>query len=197
MRPHERDTEKPFFLLAIETNPGCWDIHSEIPDLFDDLEAAQAEARRAHEKFGCGAAVFDCQPAWQLAAMSDEDAEALPAAAALFADIEVVEEIEGLTAPATYEVGPDELGPKRLVRVLPDDPGWDATDAAHPAWWRGNEAGSYGAVAAVNRVLDSLGQGKPYTGHFSGAELELLKDRLQGLLLEPAAEERPHGEDDR
>lgn len=27
----------------------------------------------------------------------------------------------------------------RLVLVQEDDPAWDSTDAAHPAWWRGQE----------------------------------------------------------
>lgn len=36
-----------------------------------------------------------------------------------------------------------------------DDPEADATDGAHPAWWRGNDAGVDGAVRRVNEALDT------------------------------------------
>jgi hypothetical protein len=82
-----------------------------------------------------------------------------------------------------YETGPDEFGPKRTVTIVPDDPGLDCTDAAHPAWWRGQDYGCEMTVAAINRVLDTLERGEPHGGHFAGAALEALKLRLEGLLL--------------
>lgn len=33
----------------------------------------------------------------------------------------------------------DEIFGDRLVIVQEDDPSWDSTDAAHPAWWRGQD----------------------------------------------------------
>jgi chemotaxis regulatin CheY-phosphate phosphatase CheZ len=82
-----------------------------------------------------------------------------------------------------YEIGPDMLGPRRTVRTIPDDPGRDATDAAHPAWWRGQDYGCEMTVAAINRVLDGLEQGRPHPGHFGSQALEALKRRLEQLLL--------------
>lgn len=35
-----------------------------------------------------------------------------------------------------------------------DDPEWDGTDAAHPAWWRGNDAGCEGTAMQLERHLD-------------------------------------------
>lgn len=33
-----------------------------------------------------------------------------------------------------------------------DDPQWDATDGAHPAWWRGNDAGVASCAAIIKRL---------------------------------------------
>lgn len=42
---------------------------------------------------------------------------------------------------------------RRLVDTSPpDDPEADGTDAAHPAWWRGNDAGCRGALSLVARL---------------------------------------------
>lgn len=46
-------------------------------------------------------------------------------------------------APAPQEAAPGE-----------DDPEFDATDAAHPAWWRGNDRGVESTCEALNRMLD-------------------------------------------
>ncbi|MFW6056852.1 MAG: hypothetical protein ACOC9B_06050 [Chloroflexota bacterium] len=41
------------------------------------------------------------------------------------------------------------------VRALKaDDTQWDGTDAAHPAWWRGNDAGVQGTLDRIEQVLD-------------------------------------------
>ena len=40
----------------------------------------------------------------------------------------------------------------RLATAPPDDPEADGTDAAHPAWWRGNDAGCKGAMSLLARL---------------------------------------------
>jgi hypothetical protein len=188
MPGRRRKADQPMFLLACETNPNEIDLNCELPDVFDTLEEAITEAERENQKWGVGGAIYECNPVWRIAAIEDGRGEAVLEAQLAAVALESEEDTdldnpEGLTVPHTYEVGPDELGPKRIVRVLPDDPGWDATDGAHPAWWRGSDAGVEGAVAAINKVLDNLEQGQPHTGHFSGASLEALKRRLELLLL--------------
>lgn len=58
-------------------------------------------------------------------------------------------EAEKLVATLRAEV-------ERLRRLVdtspPDDPEADGTDAAHPAWWRGNDAGCKGALSLVARL---------------------------------------------
>lgn len=56
---------------------------------------------------------------------------------------------------------------------MPDDSLWDATDGAHPAWWRGSDHGCKMTCEVLNRVLD---EGHP--GTFGGTELEALAKRL-------------------
>lgn len=36
----------------------------------------------------------------------------------------------------------------------PDNPFWDCTDAAHPAWWRGNDSGCDMTIKMVNGWLN-------------------------------------------
>jgi hypothetical protein len=63
------------------------------------------------------------------------------------------------------------------LRAEGDDPERDAADFANPAWWRGNEAGAYGVVVALTRVLD---QG--HVGAFGGVEeLQKLAQRISLL----------------
>mgnify|MGYP001572093977 CR=1 FL=1 len=35
-----------------------------------------------------------------------------------------------------------------------DNPFWDCTDGAHPAWWRGETRGFYAALEKINQFLD-------------------------------------------
>jgi hypothetical protein len=60
-----------------------------------------------------------------------------------------------------------------------DDPEFDATDAAHPAWWRGCDYGAEMTVQAINQVMDTLESSKEFTGYFGSASLEALKNRLK------------------
>lgn len=58
-----------------------------------------------------------------------------------------------------------------------DDPSMDATDYAHPAWWRGNEAGVLGAVSRIREAIE-MDDGE---GVLGGADLERLRrDVLAG-----------------
>lgn len=41
----------------------------------------------------------------------------------------------------------------QLATSLPDDPETDGTDAAHPAWWRGQERGVDGAAQSILNVI--------------------------------------------
>lgn len=60
----------------------------------------------------------------------------------------------------------------------------DATDAAHPAWWRGNDAGVAGTVERLTKILDGKDDG---AGVISFAPLEKLRRRM--LLLAKFSQE--------
>lgn len=62
--------------------------------------------------------------------------------------------------------------------ALRDDPECDGTDAAHPAWWRGNEAGVEGAVREMSRVLS--GECRP-PFHYGSPALSALATALSTL----------------
>jgi hypothetical protein len=57
-----------------------------------------------------------------------------------------------------------------------DDPETDATDAAHPAWWRGNHSGSLGVTRALAKILKD---GK--IGVFAHPEVEDLALKIDEL----------------
>lgn len=44
--------------------------------------------------------------------------------------------------------------------VIPDNPDWDFTDDAHPAWWRGHENGCALACQGINEILDGKDDGQ-------------------------------------
>lgn len=56
-----------------------------------------------------------------------------------------------------------------------DNPDLDATDAAHPSWWRGQQHGVNGAVARLQAVLDGKDDG---SGVLGSPGLEALRRRL-------------------
>lgn len=66
----------------------------------------------------------------------------------------------------------------RFDYMLSDDPTFDATDGAHPAWWRGNDSGVAATVDIVNKILD----GKPGLGLFQSEKLNALHTRLTAML---------------
>ncbi len=54
---------------------------------------------------------------------------------------------------------------KRLYTIrdiinMNDDPQWDTTDAAHPAWWRGEQYSAYMASKLVENILTGRDNGK-------------------------------------
>lgn len=58
-----------------------------------------------------------------------------------------------------------------------DDPESDATDAAHPAWWRGHDSGARGVALALIKVAVAGRAG----GTFAGQEVELAAGAIQDL----------------
>lgn len=62
-----------------------------------------------------------------------------------------------------------------------DNPEWDATDAAHPAWWRGNDAGVAVTVQGLGDVLDGKDNGTGVVGY---EPLETLRRRLGAVAEE-------------
>lgn len=48
--------------------------------------------------------------------------------------------------------------------LYPDHHESDGTAAAHPAWWRGHEAGTDDAVVRIRKVLDGTDHGEGYLG---------------------------------
>lgn len=65
--------------------------------------------------------------------------------------------------------GPDEHGFDSAQDDLRrDNPFFDGTDAAHAAWWRGNDRGVHGTAEALRRIAET-GQ---HTGCFANRELE-------------------------
>lgn len=79
------------------------------------------------------------------------------------------------------------------VERLRDDPECDATDLAHPAWWRGNDAGVHATVEVIRRVLDS-----GLDGGVSGYKpLQEIRERVERLRESQRDTERLDWLDDR
>lgn len=68
--------------------------------------------------------------------------------------------------------------------AVSDSPQWDATDFAHPAWWRGHDHGAEGVVRALNGVMDGPAD---TVHHFGSVELGKLAARIQALRSVAAA----------
>ena len=66
-----------------------------------------------------------------------------------------------------------------LTQIQPDNPFWDGTDAAHPAWWRGEKRGIEAVVDRINVILDGYDRGGGILGY---EKLETLRRRLLELL---------------
>lgn len=61
------------------------------------------------------------------------------------------------------------------LEVEADDPQWDGTDAAHPAWWRGNDRGCRFVTQRLTDALDGKDDGAGWIGY---PPLEALRRRL-------------------
>lgn len=59
-----------------------------------------------------------------------------------------------------------------------DNPDADGTDNAHPAWWRGCDAGTQMTIEWVHRVLDDAQSGAEPKGTCGSVALNSLRDRL-------------------
>lgn len=70
----------------------------------------------------------------------------------------------------------DRLVEKKVAEAISarEDPQWDGTDFAHPAWWRGEKAGVAGACMRIRQAL-------------SGDVAGVCQDPLQAIRMEVAA----------
>lgn len=59
-----------------------------------------------------------------------------------------------------------------------DNPELDGTDSAHPAWWRGCDAGAESTVHIIHKILDDIENGVEPSGAFGSKKLDMLRDRL-------------------
>lgn len=73
------------------------------------------------------------------------------------------------------------LSDYKSLEVAEDNPEFDATDAAHPAWWRGHEHTAEVFCKLVNEILD----GKPLGGGIAGQPWEDTRRRLEALVNRP------------
>jgi len=72
----------------------------------------------------------------------------------------------------------DEVLGARICNLMIDDPGLDATDGAHEAWWRGDDHGCLATARIVNKILD----GEHKVGPFGNDVLEKMRQRLLKLI---------------
>lgn len=75
----------------------------------------------------------------------------------------------------------DALIAKRITEcadIWANDPQWDGTDAAHPAWWRGSDRGCEAATQILTDALNGKDDGHGVIGH---APLETLRRRLLAI----------------
>ncbi len=66
-----------------------------------------------------------------------------------------------------------------------DNPELDCTDFAHPAWWRGNDAGVASLVQIINGILDEPFLAEARGGTFGYPPLNALRTRLIALAKKP------------
>lgn len=59
-----------------------------------------------------------------------------------------------------------------------DNPAWDGTDAAHPAWWRGQDWGVQATIQRLRAVLRGEDNGSGVSG---SASLDVLRHELRDL----------------
>lgn len=62
-----------------------------------------------------------------------------------------------------------------------DNPEFDGTDGAHPAFWRGQDDGVRGTVMRIDQILDGKDDGRGVVGY---EPLEKLRRRLLAMIKE-------------
>ena len=62
---------------------------------------------------------------------------------------------------------------------MKDDPELDATDFAHPAWWRGHINGCEGTCMRIERILEGQDDG---SGVLGNKKLESLRRKLLKIM---------------
>lgn len=144
------------------------------------LAAAEAEVKRLRECHRTAA-----ETVWEVSVARNKVEKALAAAEAEAARLNgVVDEHAADAMRAGLERAKTERRLREAteeivrVRLAYDDPSLDATDGAHPAWWRGSDAGVAGAVRIVNEALDGP---LPLPGCVGGADLEAVRQRVAAL----------------
>ena len=65
--------------------------------------------------------------------------------------------------------------------TCPDNPEMDATDFAHPAWWRGADHGTLMTAKTFINLIDEMQRGIPMKPSFSLPELNELFDKIEYL----------------
>ncbi len=64
-----------------------------------------------------------------------------------------------------------------MSTLLPDDPEWDCTDFAHPAWWRGEQ---HGSLMVCLKVLELIKNGDT-GGKFSDPRMNEMRDKIAAM----------------
>lgn len=59
---NEYDATKPFFMAICQTNPGKFDLSSNLPEHFETQKKAQAYLDEEHRMSGIGGSIFHCTP---------------------------------------------------------------------------------------------------------------------------------------
>ena len=74
-------------------------------------------------------------------------------------EVEAVERLQR-AGVMINQAGVDTADLRALIQLAKDDPEMDATDFAHPAWWRGNDQGVIVLCGMINKILDGNDAGR-------------------------------------
>lgn len=81
---------------------------------------------------------------------------------------------------AERDIG-DELGfDDSLTYTAPDNPFWDGTDGAHPAFWRGQEAAIKGLIRGLLKDIEA----QEVVGTVSNPEIQFLRELLVAATID-------------
>jgi hypothetical protein len=80
-----------------------------------------------------------------------------------------------------YKCALHEAGYENQLCTCPDDLEMDATDFAHPAWWRGADHGTSMTAKALLNHIKHMECGTSQKPNFSSPELNELFDRIEQL----------------